>query len=320
MSTQYIVKFVKNADSKEQDCYVELNNNITPSLTVRTHKDENHELNVNLLYKVITNNFAEILFNDETRECSLTYKDSYIKNKVYISVIKFDANSSSAYTEFKNELTVLINSKYETEYYPNGKIMYVGEVLYVQDTNVQRRIPNGKGTVYYNCINNCMKYAGEFESGMYDGSGKFYSMDGKICLTVNNISAGIPISVGRLNMKFNKCQDDFEINFIELWDKLGLHDKIAKRKYVASDTFINDLANMYWANNYIKLDELIFSDQSIDDKYTEIWKEIKTLQKQFNEQQQYNKQQQEYNKQLKNTIIVTTGIIVFSQVVLHLLC
>jgi hypothetical protein len=58
--------------------------------------------------------------------------------------------------------------------------------------------------MYYNIVGNHIKYTGEFESGLYDGSGKFYSTDGKIYLSVNNISSGIPISTGKLYIKYNR--------------------------------------------------------------------------------------------------------------------
>jgi hypothetical protein len=318
-STQYIVKFIKNTGDLEQDCYAVLNNNLLSTLTINTHKDTNHELNIILFYKVLTNNFAEVFFNDNTKECVLTYKDGYNKNKLYVSTIKFDEHSSSAYTEFKTELTVLINSKHESEYYPNGKLMYTGEVLYVQDTDtkISKRLPNGKGTLYYNMSGNHIKYDGDFESGTYDGSGKFYSTDGKICLVVNNISSGIPISVGKLYMTFNKFRDEFEINFIELWDKLKLNDKNTKKKFVMSDSFVNDIANIYWYNNDIKLDELIFREKSLDDKYTEIWNEVKTLQNQ-------NKiiidiQKKYINDHCNKNMIFYALLLIFTNTVLHFL-
>ena len=96
--------------------------------------------------------------------------------------------------------------KNEIEYYPSGNEWYVGEVLYKKgsDDVVNERLPNGNGTFYYDTPSHKIKYTGEFEEGLYDGSGTFYSTDGKMNVVSLNISNGIPTQKGKLNINFSK--------------------------------------------------------------------------------------------------------------------
>ena len=68
---------------------------------------------INWLYKLITKNFAEVEFDDDTRECSLTYKDGYSRPTLYKSTITFDKSSASAYSTFQKDFSELLNSKFE---------------------------------------------------------------------------------------------------------------------------------------------------------------------------------------------------------------
>ena len=72
----FIVKSTIN-NKAEVDSFVELikNKNNNSILTVRTHKDTFHELNETLFYKFMTNNFADVTFDDDKRLCLLSYKD-----------------------------------------------------------------------------------------------------------------------------------------------------------------------------------------------------------------------------------------------------
>ena len=96
-------------------------------------------------------------------------------------------------TDFKKNLLELMGTKNETIYYPNGRIWYVGEVLHVKENDsVVDRIANGNGTWYYDGLSSRIKYQGEWENGKFDGAGIFYSYDGKMSISANNISGGIP--------------------------------------------------------------------------------------------------------------------------------
>ena len=170
--SQFIVKFNTN-NTTDIDSFVEfIKDNKQAILTVKTHTET-------LFYKFMTNDFADVMFDDNMRSCTLTYKD-YNNNDLLQSTIKFDSSSTSAYTEFKKCFGEHLNSKYEVEYYPSGRELYIGEVLYKKDENgiLLARIPNGSGTIYYDLPDHKIQYDGEFEEGLYDGAGIFYNNDG----------------------------------------------------------------------------------------------------------------------------------------------
>jgi hypothetical protein len=287
MTTQYIIKFIKDIDEKTQsiDGFVELSKNSfdIPVLKVRTHKDASHVENNNLLHQFIVNSSSQILFADESRYCDVVYKNTFTNNFTS-SRIMFDESSSSAFSEFKKNLESFINSKQEIENYPSGRVMYVGQVLYKKDneTQVSKRVPHGPGTLYYNLPGNKVKYSGEFEEGQFDGAGTFYGTDGKVRVVCNNISGGIPVQKAKLYYKFNNNEEYVDINFTEFWDKIGITSRIDKKKYIASDDFIPNLARQYWSNNDYSLEELVFKDKSTDEKQAEFWNQLKVMTNQIN--------------------------------------
>ena len=270
MATLDIIKFT--TDGITVDGYVELTKRNGSSLiTVRTCKDVLDNSNQNLLYKFITNNFAEISFDHITTSCSLVYKEGKNKDSIK-STISFDSNSSSAYLQFKKTFTEMTNTKYETEYYPSGRVMYVGEILYKEmNENIRERVPNGSGTIYYDVPGYKIKYTGEFEGGLYDGAGTFYNLDNKISLTANNISSGIPTQKAKLNINYSKKKESINIVFNDIWLKFNLTDKLTKMNIVLSNEFVTDLAKLYWSPQDITMDALVFYDKSLDDKYFELW-------------------------------------------------
>ena len=267
----FIVKSTIN-NKAEVDSFVELikNKNNNSILTVRTHKDTFHELNETLFYKFMTNNFADVTFDDDKRLCLLSYKD-YNTPTPITSTIKFDSSSMSAYTEFKKSFTEHLNSKYETEYYKDGNVWYVGEVLYKKDAdnNTTERIPNGSGTIYYDLPSNIIKYCGEFEEGSYDGAGIFYSTDGKISLTANNISSGVPTQKGKLNINYKNKKETILITFNEVWDKLKLSTKEERVNFTLSNDFVTRLLSLYWTKD--EIEQYSYGEKSLDDKYVVLW-------------------------------------------------
>ena len=276
MSTQYIVKFNTTNPSNEKDIdgFVELikSKNDIPIIMVRTHKDKEDIMNETLLYKFMTNNFAEVVFNDISTYCILNCKDSYSSSLISYMIF-FDSSSGSAYNDFKKTFTEMYNTKYETEYYPSGREMYIGEVLYHKDSTgvVIERIPNGVGTMYYDMPSHMIRYTGEFENGIYDGKGIFYNRDNKIMLTANNISSGIPIGNVKLNINYSKKKETINIDFNDIWKKYNISDKLIRKQVVLSDDFVIDLAKLYWTADEMTMEAIIFHDKSLDDKYFELW-------------------------------------------------
>ena len=274
MTALYIVKININS-GYIGDGFVELSKSNSKSdisiINIRTHKDSYDKLNNTLLYKFMTSNFATFNFNDDTFICVLNYNNINCLETNTCTLI-FDKISSSAYNNFKKTFKEYYNTRYETEYYKSGNIQYCGEILYINNN----RVPNGNGIMYYDVPETKIKYEGEFESGICDGSGIFYSIDNTFSLVARNISNGIPTQKGQLLIKLslNKTET-IEIKFNEVWGKLALNDKVLKKNYVVDDNFVFNLAKLYWTNTEISLDNIVFQNKSLDDKYDELWKIIK---------------------------------------------
>jgi len=308
MSTQYIIKFETNGT--ETDGVVELKRNKSniPIITVRTHSDKSNESNQTLLYKFMTNDFAKATFEDTERKCILCCKKANSNIFTNTFTIVFDSSSSSAYSEFKKTYNEFVNSKYETEYYPSERVMYVGEVLYKKEANdiITERIPNGTGVLYYDLPDQMIKYVGEFENGMYDGAGIFYTTDGKISIQANNISAGIPTQKAKISINFKTKQETLEINMNEVWDKFMLSSKDLKKKLVLTDTFVNEVSYLYW--NYTDLEEHTLCEKSTDDKFVALWETLREYQTRTDEKDAL------FAKELKAYLVLSTLVIIFTNI------
>lgn len=275
MANQYIIKFSNNIYEEPVDGYAELtstNYNI-PVLSVRSCEDKNKAQII--LYKIITNNTCNVHFEDEMLECTVTCLG--VPNK-----IKFDKNSSSAYTQFKTQFATLVYSKFETEYYPSGRVFYVGEVLYALDHEPPKRVPNGNGIMYYDLPDYKIKYSGEFENGNFDGAGMFYNKKGNISLKANNISNGIPTQKGKLEVIFKTNKEVVDIDFFTIWEDLDSNDNKSKVKLVMSDNFLDDLAFNVCEYDGMTYDEVVFNNKTQEDKLCEIWSLLKTIQEDRN--------------------------------------
>ena len=118
------------------------------------------------------------------------------------------------------------------------------------------------------------------ENGMYDGSGTFYSMDGKMSIQCNNISNGIPTQKGKLHINFNNKKETHEFQFNEIWEKFSLATKEERKEYVNSCDFVLCIAKLYWKDD-TTMEELIFQDKPLGEQYTELWKIMKNQEKKF---------------------------------------
>ena len=314
MSTEYIVKFSKNignylGDSNEIDGFVELNapNNISrvPTISVRTCKQTTDKDNVSLLFKFITSNFADVNFNDDTNTCSMTYKDGYSRSLDYKSEIKFDSSSSSAYSTFKTEFEKLLNSKQETQYYQSGRVKYVGDIQTKEDETFYQ----GEGVIYYDSYHSRPQYVGEFEEGMFDGSGKFYNYDNNIILEANNISNGIPVQKGTLHINFKHRQEIIKVDFDEVWFNIGLKDKNERREFVRSNNFVNIIASSYLDKTDKKMQQLIFEDRSSPEQSLAIWTDLQNI------KEELDIMKKDTNINMNNMVKVTrvlTSVMLFS--------
>ncbi len=323
MTTQYIVKFCKNIETVEpaEDGYVELKAN--PSghnlIEVRTKKDPTDASNYTLFHKFITKNFATVTFDDISLECFLEYKDYNRTAGETKSVIKFDKSSSSAFALFKKNFTEMLNTQIETIYYPSGRVWYIGQVLHIEEAGkLVDRVAHGTGTWYYDGIGSRVKYQGEWENGKFDGAGEFYSYDGKMLITANNISSGIPVGKAKLSIGFNKTSEIIEINFTEFFDKLNMN-KLDKVNFVRTDNFVKTVAQHYWKTGE-PIERVIFRDQSVEDKHVELWNKINELTEQVEKLSIENKTQSvKSQKELVGVIFISSLAVVFAQTLLYML-
>jgi hypothetical protein len=328
MSTQYIIKFCKNIETSEPfvDGFVELIK--TPSahniIEVRTKKDSSDESNTVLVYKIITSNFATVTYDDISMECFLEYKDYYRNtgsSSVFKSVIKFDKSSSSAYTDFKKNFIELTNTQIETVNYANGRVWYIGEVLHVKEGDkLVDRVAHGQGTLYYDGAKSQPKYVGEFENGKYDGAGIFYSYDGKLSVSANNISNGIPTQKGKLSVNFNKFSEVFEVDFSHVFEKWSskYSTKDEKQIFARSDDFVKIITQMYW-NNDEPIERTIFREQTVEDKQVEIWNKLNELTLQVESLQIENKKiADKHNKETQKLVSMATILVIFTHTLLYI--
>jgi len=328
MSTQYIIKFCKNIETLEPsvDGFVELRKTQSGHniIEVRTKKDSTDEQNTVLIHKIITSNFATVTFDDITMECFLEFTDKYsnlVNTQVTKSVLRFDKSSSSAYSEFKKNLTEMTNTQIENVQYSNGRVWYVGEVLHIKEgEKLVDRVAHGQGTLYYNGAKTQPKYVGEFENGKYDGAGIFYSYCGKLSISANNISNGIPTQKGKLCVNFSKFNEVFEIDFAQVFDTLcACYSKEQKQEFVRGDQFVKLVTQMYWNNNE-SIDRTIFRDQSAEDKQVELWNKINELTEQVGALQIANEElAKKQADETRNLISMATLVVVFTQTLLYIL-
>ncbi len=328
MSNQYIVKFIKDTrypESTTHDGFLELiSDKGCPTILIRTCKDSTDPKNVNLLNLYVSKNMGKIVFDDDGLNCSI--------NNLFKSYkIVFDSSSSSAYTDFKTNFEVSLNSKFDTEYYPkSGRLMYVGEVLYKENENsnddktkskTQIIVANGSGTLYYDKPGQKVKYQGEFADGNFDGAGKFYSLDGKVVLTANNVSNGLPVQKGKLAINYGNKKDVIEVKFTQLWELLGFSSKESIRKTVLSDEFVDDVLAIFWTNKGVSVKEAKFKDLAIEDKHLQLYNEINELKKSVDETKielyKYQRENQTMLQDLSNNMLVTVVSVSLAQIILN---
>ena len=271
MSNQYIIKFSNNVH-ESVDAFAELSSTTYGILALSVRSCEDKSKSQSYLHQFITNSFGQVQFDDETLEFTLTTSFGIINR------IMFDSNSSSAYTEFKKQLTSLVNTKFETEYYPSGRVYYVGEVLYVVGEKTNERVSNRNGIVYYDLPDHKIKYSGQFENGSFDGSGVFYNKNGTITLRANNISNGIPTQKGKLEIIFKSKKEVIDIDFFDSWDNINCYDNKSKVDLVMSDHYLDDLAFSQFDFDDMTQDDVEFISKSTDEKINDIRSLLKTIQ------------------------------------------
>jgi len=140
-----------------------------------------------------------------TNELVFEYEFQYEGDKFGI---RFDQRSAAAEDNFYTEYTKLRSKYQSTEYYASKRIKMEGN-------KVSNRY-DGFCVEYYDLPGSPIKYMGQFEDGKYDGDGEFFSSDGNIRLSCNNICAGKPNRIGRLVIGRNR--DVKNITMVDLRD------------------------------------------------------------------------------------------------------
>ena len=301
MTDQYIIKFSNN-DSDPIDGLAEIykTNYDVPILNVKTCEN-----NLLLLSQIITNSISELNFNDTTMEFTIN-----------TSKITFDKNSSSAYSQFKKLIINMINTKFETEYYPSGNIFYVGEVL---TKNGNKRVPDGQGFMYYDSPDLKLKYSGQFEDGSFDGAGVFYNKTGNINLKANNISKNIPTQKGKLDVKFKNKKETFDFDFFDIWDDLNVLDDKAIIELVMSDDFIDRLTDFFAdldEESEESFEEFKFELKSTDEKLCEIRSQLQEIKSDIDTK--YNDISKSASNNNLNIILLQVLVCILISIIVHI--
>jgi len=261
-SSVYQIIFQQDEHLKFRDAFMELTQNHKFStLMIYTENNKFNPLNKILLNKYVFSADSDITFDESKLECYINY-----------SIIKFDSNSSSAYTDFMQNINKVLNTENQIIKYPSGNIMLIGDVTNINSV----KCINGTGTLFYDLPFSRIKYTGEFENGLYDGAGTFYSLDGNITINVPNISKGIPILRGELHIKYPTYDEIYDVNFYDLWDKQNLVTAESKREYVLSDNFVDEFAKTVWQHEKT-LEDFKFDVLTVNEKFNILNAKIKYL-------------------------------------------
>jgi hypothetical protein len=195
--------------------------------------------------------------------------------------IRFDSRSSAAEKNFFTEFTKLREKHQFVERYASGKKKIEGTktnngyngfcIEYYDQPLAPRtfrdgtidRVPGASGapgTIDQGPI----KYMGDFEDGLYDGEGEWFSADGNIRLICKNICAGKPNGVGKLIVGRNHVN---KIIDMKSFDQFSSNDDSYTNKiYAKIEPKYNEL--MEWMN---------FENLSIEDRTMYLFQELQKL-------------------------------------------
>jgi hypothetical protein len=256
--SQFIVSIYQYDNNDQKWSYLEdgfaiiSDRTFGPTLMIRSKENINHENNVNYMDVIISDNL-NVEYKESENNSGYTVRFDQSNTKIGI---KFDQASSQAYEEFKSELEKKIATRYKTIYYESGNLQYSGQFV---DNDV-----SGEGTEFYDTPEQKVKFHGELENNMYDGSGVFYSCDGSLELQANNISRGIPN--GNVTLIIHrKNKDDLKKSFNYRSIDLALN--------VGDVNFCENIARHFYPN----LDNLFFEAYSIEEKMDEINRKLDFL-------------------------------------------
>lgn len=191
----------------------------------------------------------------ETNELVFEYEFQYEGNKFGIC---FDQRSAAAECNFYTEYTKLRSKYQSTEHYASKRIKMEGNKINNQY--------DGFCVEYYDLPGSPIKYMGQFENGKYDGDGEFFSSDGNIRLSCNNICAGKPNRIGRLVVGRNR--DVKNITMMDYRDLCSTDPNYTNDILKRIDPEYDDLMAL-----------LKFESMTLDERTMYLFKEILELKK-----------------------------------------
>lgn len=256
--SQFIISIYQYDNTDQRWSYLEdgfaliVDRTYGPTLVVRSKENVNDQDNVNYLDTIISDNL-NVEYKESENNSGYTVRFDQSNNKIGI---KFDQASSQAYEEFKRQLENKIATKYKAIYYESGNLQYSGQFV---DNEV-----SGEGTEFYDTPEQKVKFHGELEHNMYDGSGVFYSCDGSLELQANNISRGMPNGNVTLIIHRKDKEDirkSFNYRSLDLVVNVG------------DVNFCENIARHFFPN----LDNLFFEAYSIEEKIDEINRKLDIL-------------------------------------------
>lgn len=166
---------------------------------------------------------------------------------------RFDARSSAAEVKFRNEYDNIIHKIQTIQKYKSERIHIEGHQV---NGNFE-----GMCIEHYDKSKSPIKYIGEFEDGLYDGHGEFYSKCGNIKLTCNNICSGKPNGKGLLIVG----KKSYELNMEDY-----------KHCEIDDDYLVNIYAELD-INYKLRLEELTFNQKDLNDKLLYLLREIQKI-------------------------------------------
>lgn len=276
MANSYIVEVFKwdvptNVYIKKDDCIMTLDNR-TGELTIESSTKQGVSyMNFNIVTDDFTilskeqhniSNLQCALFEDYTQVNQLSQLDQSIDYEMrYKNTrfgVRFDTRSSGSAANFQSEYTKL-RTKYRTiEKYKSGRIHFEGFRTESGAT--------GMGIEYYDADKSPIKYVGEFEDGIYDGEGEFYSINGDIKLHCNNICKGIPNLKGTLVVGKNKNKT---VKVIEMKD--------FKNISANDNNYLLTIYSRIDSNAEETLELIEFEALSIDDRLSRLFREVQKI-------------------------------------------
>ena len=258
--SQFIVGIYQHNDNESKWEYMEdgfaiiMDRSYGPVLIIRTKESVSELDNRYYLDTIISEDF-KYEYKESEDDSGFTARFDNGGNKLGI---KFDAASSQAFAEFKEQIKKKVETKYKTIFYESGHIQYSGQ--FTEDEGV-----TGDGTEFYDTSEQKVKYKGEFEDNMYDGAGTFYSYDGRLEINSNNISSGKPN--GKLKLLIHR-KDKNDIQKI-----FNFRSDLDIDINIGDNNFCEKVARFFFTD----LDNLFFEAFSLEEKVDELNKKVELL-------------------------------------------